>query len=1235
MAGIKFTEEQQKAIDTVDKSVLVSAAAGSGKTAVLVQRIIGMILSGLADVDQMVVVTFTNAAAAEMKLKLIKAIRKEMAASGDKSRRRALGRQLDIMYKANISTFHGFALRIIKEYFYKTDMEPGFSIIDDTRNTLLQMETMEQLFEDCFEDDHLIPGGSFRDFMDHYSEERKEDSIRDELISTYGKLRAMPDYFAWAEERAGDLGDKGSVQNSPVYGRMCESVIKRIRDAEETCQETIRFLEDSGCAAMAVKLRPDLEEIQNIREMAVSSGVDEDLLAWLKKPSFVRLTCTKKEAGEKEIYDEIKEEVKERRGIYKDELKGIPWDFAPEGLEKAFSEMYDTEKYLRYYISLLKEFEKRYSAGKKELNAVDFSDIEHMAIAILRDDEIAGELRERYKYFFIDEYQDTNYIQEALISRISRKDNVFKVGDVKQSIYRFRQAEPGIFIRTMEEYRAPENKDALSISLNSNFRSSNSTVRYINDIFREIMPGYDENAILRHGRKDDESMDLVPEVDILVRDGGDADESGDRQENLISLAGAGGGSEPGDAETEGEGEDQQSLSDVDAEARFVAKKARSIIGTPFYDGSIGKIRKATPRDIVVLLRSTKRKADSYYKAMQDEEVPAYVNDDSGYFDTIEIGIALSLLQIIENTRRDIPLISVLHSAVFGFTAQELAEIRASASEHKAVEKSKPFYLAFFWYRDQGDDLELREKCARASEKISQWQEQAVSMELEELVWHVMVDSGLYMLSGAMYGGTQKQANIRALADKALEYRQGGVGSLSSFISYLELMKNKKEIKTGQVMTAGEDDDLVRIMTIHKSKGLEFPFVIVAGLGARRQKPKLNKGVHMDAEEGIGITFSDREKGYYRPTILQQLIYEKMKEDEYQEDIRVLYVAFTRAREQLILVGTVKNEEKLEGGLAGDSTYLDILHNVLKTPHNTFYIRPADISPVEGGRSFFTSFMADHSKMASIRESQGYGEVARRLEFTYPYEKDFILPAKYSVSRLRKESLDEGKKDLLMDGAMGAGQGPEEFSSQSESEIETSEGKERPYIALKHFLEKKQVSAADKGTAYHRIMEYADFARAADEISAGSTAYIDTMAEDLVSKKAVDEDVFKALDMNRIYDFFRSDLGKRAGEASRAGLLEKEKPFTLTMEREGRSMMVQGIIDCCFREGDEMILIDYKSSRIRENADPEAEKDRIRKEYQVQLDIYKEALEAARPFPVSEMYIYLFQTGEAIQMDRTR
>lgn len=1230
MAGIHFTREQQEAIDTTDKSVLVSAAAGSGKTAVLIQRIIGIITSGKADVDQMVIVTFTNAAASEMKLKLMKAIRKEMSTTSDRDRRRELSRQLDIMHRANISTFHGFAMKLIKEFFYKTDMEPGFRVIDDTRNSLLKIDTMEQLFQDCFEDDDLIPGGSFRDFMEHYSGDRNENAIRDQLIQSYEKLRAMPDYFQWAENCADQLADKGSIQDSPVYDKMCSYIRSRMDEAAGLCRRTHDLAEDAGCPKMAEKLMKDMEKITEWKDQAISGDVDETFFDAIRKPSFERMAATK---AEKDAWNEIKDQVKALRDGklgYKGILSGMADAFAPEGLETSFSEMYETEKYLRYYIGIMKEFEKRFARGKKELNAVDFGDIEHMALDILRDDGIAADLRERYRFFFIDEYQDTNYIQEALINRISRPDNVFRVGDVKQSIYRFRQAEPEIFMETRRRYASEDNRDAVAIDLNSNFRSSGSTVAYINDVFAEIMPGYDDSAALKHGRKDDPTYYLTPEVDVLVKDQGDDEEPDmealaavdtDDEESAVGSAGAGSG-------------EKESPGNIDAEARFVAKRAGEIIGTEFFDGSIGKVRRATPRDIVVLMRSTKGKADSYYKAMQEAGIPAYVNDDSGYFDTVEIGLALRLIQLVENTRRDIPLISVLHSGIFGFSAGELAVIRAEASEQKAVSRQKPYYQAFFWYCASGGEAALREKCCTALESIRRWQEKSVSMELEDFLWYVLVDSGLYMLAGAMYGGAQKQANLRSLADKALEYRQGGVASLGGFISYLELLK-KREIKTGQIMTVGEEDDLVRIMTIHKSKGLEFPFVIVAGLGAQRMRPKLMKGVQINADEGMGITFVDREKGFHRPTVIQQLIYEKDKEDEYQEDLRVLYVALTRAKEKLMLVGTVNSEEKLDGEVAGRNTYLDILHNVLKTPDNEFNIRPADVGTSQVRPAFFTEFMTRHSKIGDLRSSDGYSQVASRLEFSYPYRDDLELPAKYSVSRLRLEELEGNEatqaEPLVPDwddedeGVEGSGHGSE---NGTENRVEHEPVR---HVHLSPYGSAHTITAAEKGTAYHRIMEYVDFSMACEDAAAGRSDYVMERARELVDKRAIREDVFNVLDMEMILGFFRSELGQRAGKAAAAGLLRKEKPFTLRTERNGRNILVQGIIDCCFQEGDSLVLIDYKSSSLRSGFSHEEELERIKDEYRPQLCLYKEALEYARPYRVEEIYIYLFHTGECLAL----
>ncbi|MBQ6582355.1 MAG: helicase-exonuclease AddAB subunit AddA, partial [Mogibacterium sp.] len=965
MAGFSFSDEQRLAIDTLDRSILVAAAAGSGKTAVLIERIINIILQGQADVDEMLVVTFTNAAASEMKLKLQKALRDRMETDPGAAER--LSAQLDRMYQSYISTFHSFALRVIREFFYKIDMEPGFGICDEVQAAILQNEAMEELFEQCFEQDDYLPGGSFRDFLRHYSSDRGEEGIISGLLSNYDKLRSIPRYFEWAERRAELLRyPEDGIETSPVCALLRQAITANLRSAEGKAEEAMEILLGEELPKAAGVIADDLDKIHTLQSMFEAadhpeSGDTVQLEELFREAGAMKFGTLRVSKGEKDAYEAVKEDIQKLRDTYKKLVRDLLKQYAEPGLEERFREMDETYGYTRYYLEILKAFEKRFSEKKREQNLMEFADIEHTCAAILEDPEAAAVLKNRFRYIFIDEYQDTNKLQEYLISLIARPDNLFKVGDIKQSIYRFRQSDPKIFEQVREEYSQDDRTDALTIDLNRNYRSNGRTIAYINTIFEAVMPGYDENARLYQGLPGDPEYDLIPETHVLLEQSDEEDsasgESGEEDEEVL-------------------------LTKAEAEAVHIAGIVRGIIGTEFYDGKQNLRRRATPGDIVIRMRGPKGSAHLYYKALLDQGIPAHVKDDEGYFDTVEISIAMSLLSIIDNYRQDVPLISVMRSEIGGFTEEELAEIRACAND--AGEKI-PYHAACARYLENGADPDLKEKLGRLNGKLEQWRMDAGMMPLDEFVWHVLTNSGYYLCAGAMYGGRQRQANLRALAERAAVYQSAGTASLSGFLRYIRILR-KKEVRTGQAILVSEEDDVVRIMTIHKSKGLEFPFVIVAGMGRRLRYETIHKGFLIDSDLGVSISYVNKEKRFWRSTILQQLIVEKSREEDYQEELRILYVALTRAREKLILVGTMKDQESVRRRYTGRSSYYDIIRRQLMTTHNVFQIGEARAFPPRHRVNPLDQFLQRRDSLDPALAEAAAEQVRQRLDYRYPHEE---------------------------------------------------------------------------------------------------------------------------------------------------------------------------------------------------------------------------------------------------------
>ena len=1186
-----FTPAQEKAINTLDKSALVSAAAGSGKTTILIERIIKIILDGRANVDEMLVVTFTKAAAAEMRLRLGAAIRKRMKEHLEDAPR--MRDQLSRLYKAYISTIDSFTLRVVREFFHEVDIEPEFGICDDVQAELMKREAAVELIEEGFEDDALIEGGSFREFMRLYGEERSDDTFAENLIKTYESLRTMPNYIRWAYDKAEQLKiDKDSFEGSKLQDIMLEDALELMERTMEGEREQISIIEDAGLTDFAErKFKDELEQINSICDELRAGRLDERIFAAMDGITWARMSPNK---DEKESWEPIKKDVDDIRKAVKKGIKDFKERYLVPDFETCLAEMNATYEYTLYYLRMLEEFERRYAEKKSAKKLMDLSDVSHAAVRILEQDEAAETLRRRFKFVFVDEYQDTNNLQEYLIDKVSGPRNAFKVGDIKQSIYKFRLAEPEIFERLQRSYQDDANDDGELINLSANFRTNDATIKYINKVFEHVMDGYDEDAALHTGITTiPQEYDFKPEVHVLLKD-----EMHDEDE----------GDEVADALT---GEDGEDLSNDEAEAEYIAGLAAGIIGTEFYDAKQGRIRKAEARDIAILMRSVKFSGERIAAALAARSVEAHIEETDDYFNTLEIDIALSLFSCIDNMKRDVPLIASLHSEVFGFGTDELAKIRISHTE-KTGDRRLPYYKAFEWFAMEGPEGGLKAKAIAAYDQIREWRRLSRMMPLSDFIWKVLVDSGYYAAAGAMISGGRRQANLRALADKALAFSDSNVASLSSFISFVEVMKSKK-ISNGQPPMAGKDDDLVRISTMHKSKGLEFPFVIVGGLGRKFRRDGAEKKFTFDSSVGVGLPYIDPDRRYWRSSLMQLAMKSKHDRDCYKEDIRLLYVDMTRARNKLYLVGQADSMESLmKFGKPG--SYLKVLKDFIKTPYNTYHIEPLVKTAIAAAGS--DGLKIEEPQSLSQEAEAYYAELDRRFNYEYPYADILSAKSKYSVSEIRRNELK-------------AEETAAEEIEEPDADARTVD--EELVNLWDRNEKKKRASAADIGIAYHRIMEFLDFDKVKLPSGDIDNAYISERATYLKENNAISEDVFAELNYSKIAGFFQTDIGERTLVASKTGKLRREKAFTLRTERGGREILVQGVIDCCFEEDGEMVIIDYKSNFIKRGKEHNAEIERIKKEYKTQIELYSEAAYKGTGLKTKEAYLYLFATGEAVKM----
>ncbi|MGF6375791.1 ATP-dependent helicase/nuclease subunit A [Clostridiales Family XIII bacterium PM5-7] len=1134
-----WNEGQQKAIDQRETNMLVAAAAGSGKTAVLVERIKKLIIEEGVPIDQMLVVTFTNAAAAEMKEKIRIALNEEIEANPKESQK--LREQLRLLQRANISTFHAFALEVIRNFFYLIDLEPGFSICDDAQSTILKEEALDSLLELEFERETE----EFQQFLDWYSSDRNQHKIREIIAKNYNVLQALPNWKGWLREQVDQLSmTTAEFEASPLMPFIWSYCADQMKEIMELMNKAIDTLEDADLIRLADIVREKEVAPLNLVAKAGADGEYDLMGEYLADISSARLAAKKEE---KEAYESIKDTVGAYRKLAKKRRDALVTQLFSSPLDQQIQEMNQTAPVASTLMSLLLSFHDEFQRGKEAKKLIDFNDIEHYCLEILEHEEAADHYRQRFEYIFIDEYQDTNVLQEEIISKVKRQNNVFMVGDIKQSIYRFRLAEPDIFKDKYARYQNPEQKYSTKIDLNRNYRSKPAILKEINHIFKDIMEDYDEEAHLYPGLDYEGEYDRVPEVKVI---------------DLASI--------------DGEDEELAGLKATEIEALEVSKLIKKNLGKKFYHSKAGEERTLEYRDMVILMRSVRNSAEVFYRVLKEQGIDAYVDDSEGYFDSMEINIIMNLLSVIDNKLQDVPLISVLHSEIFGFSTEELGIIR---SEHKQGAYSE----AFLWYGSNGNEPELKSKCANALDSIKKWKGWAASMPLGKFIWKLMIETNHYLIMGAMPAGRQRQANLRALIDKAEKFSVDRQSSLYSFMNYIEAVK-KRGVATGQVKLVGEADNLVRIMTIHKSKGLEFPMVIVAGMGKRLNYEKLGRGVYLHKNLGIGMTLSNYEENWYKQTMIQKLIQILTRKEERGEEIRVLYVALTRARDLLYMIGTTRDGQKFlenrEIGISGDSTYLDMIQSISK-----LQVIPCSGTECSGDKVHNDSGEITFDAPALLAERE---EVFRRLDYVYPHQEARRLKSKYAVTELNQE---EHEKNHIS----------------------------RELAVPKFRQGEKKLTAAEKGTVYHGIMERIDFVRGYEE---GMTYLIEATKE-MIAKEIFTEEEIEAVDLKRIEGFFSSDLGKRCATAAETGTLQRERPFNLQYQKDGETIIVQGIIDCYFEEADGLVLLDYKATLVNE--------DKVKETYKKQIEIYGQALEAAKGKRVKEAYLYHFGLGKMIEM----
>ena len=1257
----KWTDEQLLAIETRGKNLLVAAAAGSGKTAVLVERIIKIITddNNPVDIDKLLVVTFTNAAASEMRERIGDAISKKLE---EMPNSKMLQRQLALLNKSNITTIHSFCLDIIKNNFHLIDLDPGFRIGDETECTLIKQDVLIELFEDKYDKEDE----DFLNLIEAYCTNRDDERLKEIVLKLYNFSMSGPWPSVWLREKAQEfnINSLDELEKASWYKVLKESLYLDLNNAKNGLDEAIKICEeDSDLAPYLLNLKPELNGIENaINSLNLNL---EQIYKAIKDIEFAyRIKTVKKGLG-----DELdKKKVKSLRDDVKKKINQIKGGVFSVSLDETLNGIKNMYPIIKSLTELVIEFSDRYVKKKMERVILDFNDLEHLCLKILTCNDENGEVyassvaqkfREKFEEVLVDEYQDSNNVQETIISMVSRKDldnpNVFMVGDVKQSIYRFRQAKPELFLEKYNSYSEEDNKKNRKIMLYKNFRSREEVIKGVNFIFKSLMSktvgelDYTDKEALNLGASYDEiNKDNVYFQDNEFIDLDKIEVSGALELHILDKSSdfEDGKNEIND-EDDKENDNEEDLSAVAIEARIIAKRIKELInpsdGKCFmvFDKNLNRYRKITYKDIVILLRSTKNWADTIVEELSFGGIPVYADINTGYFQTIEIRTIMSLLHIIDNPMQDIYTIASMRSPIFAFTSEELADIRI-------LNRDNYFYLNV---KDIAEDVyderinkSLKDKCVYFIEKIGSWREKSLYMPIDEFLWYLYSDTSYYGYVGAMVNGIQRQANLRILFQRAKQYEQTSFKGLFNFINFInKLRKSSGDLGTAKIL--GENEDVVRIMSIHKSKGLEFPVVFLSGCGKQFNLRDINDSLLFHEELGIGADCIDIKKRIRYTTLQKYAIKKKFELETLSEEMRILYVALTRAKEKLIITGSSYNLQKdidacYKAGVKGFNKVIP--SELLKQKSYLKWIMTALIKHKDGdilrqGKNEFVEISDDLSSWKiNFHKKSDFGtenvedsiekknisilslnysnfevdeEIRKRLEFRYKYRDVCSVPSNISVSDIKKAE-------------------EEIFEPQAENLFSEEKNRKKP----KFIMEEKGLSKAEKGTAMHFVMQKLDLNKV------NLLNEIKEQIKNMFEKGLITKDEEESINIFKIQKFFKSNLGQRLLKAYKENKqVFRELPFITEIpvkriEKDlidkifnNEKLRLQGIIDCFFEEDDGIVLLDYKTDYVENGKEKE-----ILDKYRVQIDLYTETLERVIGKKVKERYLYLFGIDKEVK-----
>lgn len=1216
----KWTPAQKSAIDTRDCNVLVSAAAGSGKTAVLVERIISMITDPdkNIDIDRLVVVTFTKAAAAQMKDKIRKALDSMLDENpGDVN----LLRQITLLNNAQITTIDSFCLWIIRNHFPEVNLDPGFRIMDEGEKKLIENDVLEDVLEEFYAE----ADEEFFNLVDAFGMGRDDSGLVSIIDKIYRFSRSNPWIDEWFDECMLVYDDE--TYDNPAIKELYDSIKNALLDYRDKYNRLVDICsEPAGPAAYTGALQSDL---LGINEMINSQDFGE-LGRRIRIFSFEALS-RKKDAG---ADPDIKEYIKGQRKLFKDYIGRLNDKIFLKDDEGIFADMQGAGIQIRTLLKVAKVYAKRVSEVKREKGIIDFNDMEHLALSILvkKEDgklvytETADKLANRFEEILIDEYQDSNQLQEVILNAVSKtrlsgeNNNIYMVGDVKQSIYKFRLACPELFIEKYDTYS--ETGDNVRIELQKNFRSRENVLECANDVFSHIMNknfsgiGYDESVRLNAGFPYPEYSDS--------NYGDEANKSTD----VILIS----------------SENEEEATTRELEADRLAKLIEGIVssGVNVYDADENIYRPAEYRDIVILTRSVTGWADTFADALMDRGIPAYTDSSTGYFSVREIQVILSMLTIVDNPVQEISFAAAMMSYFGGFTAAELGMVRKLGREHADKNTHNNLYehlkvtagLGEAGKMQEPDVKQLSGKCALFLAKLTEYRDKSSVESLYDLCWEIIYDSGYYDYVGTMPAGAQRQANLNVLLERAAGYGKSSYSGLFNFLRYIERLKKfDEDFAEGDASL--DNENLVRIMSIHKSKGLEFPIVILAGAHKSVNFMDAAAPVLVDQNLGIAVDYVDLKRRTKTPTIIKGAMARRIVRESISEEERLLYVAMTRAREKLIITGVVKDADKILEKYRGSAKQLEAdgmlsfadSENIKNYLDMIMPVCLMDSDKLKG--SFKVMVDAGENSWADVSEA---GEMADEIKEAAS-DKNLIVQTETSVSYPLLDELPEyvpddnaaGRMKLTVSQlkVMQAEDDSEENAYMDES-VKTALKKEacdETNGIIPKFIsgEEVKLAANERGSAYHRVMECLDYSVSVN--LDGVKADINRMLENGKMNKLQ----VKSVNPWDISTFVQSDIGKRAASAVNSGRARREQPFVF--EYEGQ--LIQGIIDMYFEEYGELVLIDYKTDRVNKSTAGEQE---LVKRYAIQLDYYAKALAQLTGKCVKEKIIYSFALGKGIIVD---